>query len=69
MQLKHWQTTALGVLVILGTLAHSATLYLAHQPLDTATLFAGLAAGFGLVRSPDASKVDAAIKQLTQGEK
>lgn len=54
---KHWQTSLVGVLLILGALIKAAVELLQGQHIDMTTLGAGLAAGLGFLRTPDSNKV------------
>jgi len=54
---KHWQTTALGILTILATLAHAGISYLQTGHVDPTVLTGGLATGIAFLRTPDSNKV------------
>lgn len=54
---KHWQTTALGVVLIVGALCKAAAEALQGQHVDMTVLIGGLTAGLGFLRTPDSNKV------------
>lgn len=56
--MKHWQTTAAGILTIIGTLAAAGTQFFTGHPVSWETVLAGVTAGIGLIRAADSSKVD-----------
>lgn len=53
----HWQTSLVGVLLIIGALAKAGAELAQGQHVDMTTLGAGLAAGIGFLRTPDSNKV------------
>lgn len=53
----NWKTTTLGVLTIVGAIAHAGVQYFSGQQIDFTVLMAGIAAGWGLFHAADASKV------------
>lgn len=48
------KTTALGILTIIVAVANAAIALLNGQPVDFATTFAAVTAGFGLIKAADA---------------
>lgn len=65
--MKHWQTSTLGVMAILSAIFGAVTALIDGNPNtnpDWATIVTGISAGIGLLRAPDATKVDALAASL-----
>jgi hypothetical protein len=54
---KHWKTSLVGVLLIIGALAKAGAELAQGQHVDMTTLGAGISAGIGFLMAPDANKV------------
>lgn len=54
---KHWQTSLVGVLLIIGALCKAGAEFMQGQHVDTTTLGAGIMAGIGFLRTADSNKV------------
>ncbi len=50
------KTTILGILTIIGTAVHAATVLFAGGNIDWTTAIAGITAGWGLIHADDAKK-------------